>query len=74
MQYSIGKLEVLEFNEDKKKILMSLKNFKIHPLVCLYLEGYFQGVAELALKDKVKCEEVKCVFRGDNFNEYLIQW
>lgn len=74
MQYSVGKLEVAEFDNKNKKAIFHLKNFKIHPLVCLYLEGYFQGVAELALKDKVTCKETKCVFKGDNFNEYLIQW
>jgi len=74
MQYSIGKLEPVYFDEKEKKCILRLKNFKIHPLVCFYLEGYFQGVAEFALKGKVSCQETKCVFRGDEYNEYLIQW
>lgn len=74
MQYSVGNLEAFYFNEKEKKAILRLKNFKIHPLVCLYLEGYFQGIGELALKGKVFTEETKCIFRGDKFNEYLIKW
>lgn len=74
MQYNIGKLEVINFDNKGKKLSLALKNFKIHPLVCLYLEGYFQGVGELALKGDVTCKEIKCVFRSDSFNEYLIRW
>lgn len=74
MQYRVGQLEAIYFNEKEKKSILRLKDFKIHPLVCLYLEGYFQGIAEFALKEKVNVEETKCVFRGDNFNEYLIKW
>lgn len=74
MQYRVGRLEAIYFDESGKKAILRLKDFKIHPLVCLYLEGYFQGIAEFALKEKVNVEETKCVFRGDNFNEYLIKW
>ncbi len=74
MQYRIGSLERVYFSETEKKAILRLKDFKIHPLVCLYLEGYFQGIAEFALKEKVRTKETKCVFRGDDFNEYLIEW
>lgn len=74
MQYRIGELEAVYIDEKEKKAIIRIKDFKIHPLVCLYLEGYFQGIAEFALKEKVRTKERKCVFRGDEFNEYLIEW
>ena len=74
MQYSIGKLEPVYLNEKEKKVILRLKDFKIHPLVCLYLEGYFQGVAEFVIKEKITCRETKCVFKQDKINEYLIRW
>ncbi len=73
-QYDVGALEVVKFDEKNKETILRIKNFKIHPLICLYLEGYFQGIAELAVKTKASCKEIKCIFKGDPYNEYKITW
>jgi hypothetical protein len=70
-----GVLELINLDEEKKEMILRLNNFKVHPLFCKYLEGYFAGVTRLGVKtEKITCEETMCVFRGDPYNEFLIKW
>ena len=76
--YNIGSLEAIDFKRTKKDgyAVMRLKNFKLHPFYCFYLGYFFIGVFKLAEPKfkEITVEETKCMFRGDNFHEYLIKW
>lgn len=73
--YLIGELIPAEINEEKKYFYLHLKNFKVHPIICIYLTGFFCTIASFVLKTtKVKCKETKCVFKGDGYHEFLIRW
>ncbi len=73
--YSIGQLEAPEVNVDTKRLVLRLKDFKVHPILCQYFRGYFKSVALLAVKtDKMTIKETKCVFRGDPYHEFVIEW
>ncbi len=73
--YDFGSFNILEVNEDKKRICFNIEGFKAHPLICLYREGYFKAVAQFTIKSsEISIEEVKCVHEGDDFHEYLITW
>lgn len=74
--YTIGELESVEYNEQKKYWQVRLKNFKISPLFCCYyLKGYFCGVIEMmAGVSGATGENKKCIFKGDKHHEYLIKW
>lgn len=71
--YTIGLLEG-EANEEKREIILNLKDFRIHPIMCLYLKGYFATVGELIVKSKISIKETKCVFRGDPYHQYIVNW
>jgi predicted hydrocarbon binding protein len=72
---NIGKLEGVKVDERGKEAILRLSEFKVHPLFCLYLEGFFARVASLGLTSrKVECKETKCVFRGAPYNEFKITW
>lgn len=74
MQYDIGKLEVTKFDNSGREIILKLTGLELHPLVCLYLEGYFEGVAHFAISGNPECKETKCFFRGDPYDEFKITW
>ncbi|MBL7142435.1 MAG: hypothetical protein ISS83_02180 [Candidatus Pacebacteria bacterium] len=69
-----GEIEPHEINEANKYLIFRLKEYGLHPLVCLYIKGYFIGLFELIGKKKVQAEETQCTFRGDPYHEYKISW
>jgi len=76
--YNVGSLEAVDFKETKKDgyAILRIKNFKLHPLYCFFLGHFFIGVIKLADPRirETTVEEIKCMFRGDKFHEYLIKW
>ena len=73
--FTVGDLILKEFNEKEGYIIFQLKNFKIHPLYCKCLEGYIKGIVEMIVRnEKVECRETKCVFKGNPYHEFLVQW
>ncbi len=72
----IGELKVAKLDENKKEVIIRLSEFKIHPIFCKYLEGYFETVLALSrVKGEVTCQEIKCMFRDEtSFHEYLLIW
>jgi len=73
--FDFGDLEPVEFSEKKKYTIMRVKGYKFHPLICLYHAGYFLRIANLTVRSKkIDVKETKCVFKGEDCNEYLITW
>jgi hypothetical protein len=73
--YDFGELETPEFNEREKYLIIRIKGYKFHPIVCTFYKGYFIKIAEFTSKGKkFKAEETKCMFRGDPYHEFKISW
>jgi len=72
--YSIGKLEPYKYSLADKMYILRLHDFKIHPLICAYLKGYFVKIGQFTQKAKLSSEETKCVFKGDPYCEYILKW
>lgn len=71
----IGRLQPMEVDKEKKIFVLRIEDFKVHPIFCFYLHGYFKRVLSFALKTKkINSEETKCVFRGDSCDEFTIKW
>jgi len=74
LHYTIGNLEVISLDEKSKDVTIHLNDFKVHPIMCLYLEGYFERIYEFAVrKGKGNCTETKCMFEGDPYHEYVFK-
>jgi len=70
-----GEIESYEINEANKYLIFRLKEYELHPLVCLYIKGYFMGLFEYIVgKNSTLAEETKCTFKGDPYHEYKISW
>lgn len=73
--FDVGELEASEFNKKEKYIVIKVKKYKFHPIRCIYLSGYFLRIAQFIIKSKnITIKETKCVFKGDPYDEYIINW
>jgi hypothetical protein len=73
--YDFGSLEAVEIDEEKRHLIVRVKDFNVHPIMCPYHGGYFQAMAEFCIKEKqVNTKETKCIHRGDDYHEYFISW
>lgn len=72
--YTVGELTMDEYDRTKRYVVLRLKNFKLHPIYCTVFKGFFGKVASMVIGASVVCQETKCMFRGDEYHEYLITW
>jgi hypothetical protein len=73
--FDFGTSEAAEFNEKEKYLVVRVKGYKFHPLVCIYHSGYFLRIAQFVIKSKrIAIKEIKCAHQGDPYHEYLISW
>ncbi len=74
--YNFGSVEKGTFNKEERYITVKIKGYRFHPLLCgPYFEGYLNRIAQFSIKsDKIKTEEITCVFKSDLYNEYKITW
>jgi hypothetical protein len=69
--YTVGRLEVSKADEKTKEIVVHIRDFKIHPIMCVYLEGFFERIYEFIVgRGKGKVVETKCMFKGDPYHEF----
>jgi len=73
-QNTIGKLKVVEFNKDKRYLIVRLEDFRVHPLHCQVLRGIFSQAIYFVFQKEGTCEETKCLFREDEYHEFLLKW
>lgn len=74
--HTLGALKAVKLDEEHKETVLRLSGYTVHPLFCLYLEGYFETVMALIRKSgKATVKEIRCPYR-DNipYHEYLVKW
>lgn len=72
--YTIGTLRVAELNEDRRFLVVRLENFRVARPICHVLRGYLAQITRMVTKGEVSCEERSCMFDGDAYHEFFIQW
>ncbi len=73
--HDFGEIEPVEINKDKNYIIMRVKGFHTHPLLCIYHAGYFKGIIDFVVPNKnITVEETECSHKGASYDEYLIKW
>lgn len=75
MHYSIGDMKIGEINEPEGYVTFRLENFRIHPILCPYFEGYLRRLLQFGfVHEQLGSLETKCMHRGDALHEYRISW
>ncbi|MBE0432241.1 hypothetical protein IBX73_02105 [candidate division WOR-3 bacterium] len=73
--YRVGELWASEMNGQERSLRLQLRNFRLHPVLCRYFEGYFGRLLQFGFADQqVECRETKCVYEGDACHEYELSW
>ncbi len=72
--YTIGELEIVEIDEQKKQAAIRVKDFKLHPILCQVLLGYYMSILKMILSKEITAQETKCVHKGDDYHEFMIKW
>ena len=72
--YTIGDLKIIEINKEKRLGIIRLENFRVLPEQCNALEGFFSNIVKMVVGSPVTSEETKCIFRGDDYHEFVLRW
>ena len=74
--FNFGHIDPVEYNEKAQQAVLQIHDYKkTHPLICKYHAGYIHGLSQFALKSKkIEIEETKCIYKGDEYSEYVISW
>jgi len=75
--YTVGELEVKEIKKEEQIMVIHLNNFSFHPVLCQYLEGYFEQATKLTRPEDsiVTAKEIECSFRNDTpYEAYQLSW
>ncbi len=71
--YTIGLLDPKKVSTKDKELILHLKDIRVSPLFCLYLEGYFERVIKF-MYPQAQCRETKCPFKEGTVHEYYFKW
>ena len=72
--FTTGSLKIVEYDKERKYIVGRIENLRTYPTHCQYLMGYFSSLIEMVTKKVVVCEEIKCIYSGDKYHEFLVKW
>jgi hypothetical protein len=75
--FDVGEAKVCEFKDSKAGgfLIVRIEDFKLHPLHFFYLGHFLLGMTKLVKNFKeATVKETKSPFRGDKYQEYLIEW
>jgi hypothetical protein len=72
--YTVGNLKVTRYDKKNRYVILRLENFRSVLMGCQILIGYFSCIIQMIINKKVTCKETKCVFRGDEYDEFLLKW
>ena len=72
--YDFGDIEAIDVDEKNKRVVCRISGFKLHPIMCPYLQGYILKMLQYVIEGDIKIEETKCVHKGEGCEEYLVTW
>ncbi len=75
-QLDFGRLNIIEVDEEKRKMIIGVEGYNKSSVSCIYQAGYFAELIGYSVKDteNLQIEETKCIYGGDSFHEYTITW
>ncbi|MCX6803324.1 MAG: hypothetical protein NTY48_02000 [Candidatus Diapherotrites archaeon] len=75
--YTVGEVEVMSLDENKKEMVLHFKDSSFHPSLCKYVEGFAETTLQFSRPKNsvISVKEAKCSFK-DNvpYEEYIVRW
>lgn len=72
--YTRGEMEVLKADREQRKIVIRVGDFEVDPLYDEMFQGYFRGLLRMLLRKEGEVKETECMFEGDDFHRFVIEW
>lgn len=73
--YDTGKLDAVELDEKNGRAIIHLHDFRVHPVYCRYLEGYFQRLFKFMYPNsRIEIKETKCMCNHGAHHEFIVTW
>ena len=70
----IGELKAVKLDQDERYLILRLEDYRTHPIQCQILIGAFSSLIQIISGKKITCEEIKCIYRDDEYHEFLLKW
>jgi len=74
MYFTKGGLEVTELDEEKRHVVLQIRDFPVSKAHAQYLRGYFSAGVRMITRSKADCKVTKATFKGDGYNEFVLTW
>ena len=72
--YTMGDLKTTKLDKKNGVAILQIDNYKLHPVHCTFLRGYFASTIQMIVKQKTTCQETQCSFKGGKNHEFRIEW
>ena len=72
--FTVGDMKVVDFNEEKKHVILRLENFRLNLPHCQLITGFLSALIKMMVNSETTSKELKCPFKGDEYHEFLIKW
>lgn len=72
--FTVGELTAPDYNEEKRYVIIEIKDLDFDPVFCRAMEGYLTTIVGMVVKAEVKCHETKCTFEGQDRHQFKITW
>ncbi len=72
--YTVGRMEAVLVDEEKKEAVFRLHEMNIHPVMFDYLTGYLAAVVTMVIGEKAVAKEKVCAGSDGQFHEFYITW
>lgn len=71
--YTVGHLELAKFDKEKRELVLRQTDFEIHPILYVYLEGYYESFFNFIQKG-LKGKFQEATFEGKPCHEFVAHW
>jgi hypothetical protein len=71
---TMGDLIIAEYDKESRHAVIRIANYRTHPVYCPIFRGYFLGAIKMIVKGEPTIEETKCIYRGDEYHEFVLRW
>ncbi len=71
--YTVGELKVTEADPKNNRYVIEISDFKVHPVYCPTIIGYFSEIGRMITGGKVKVWEEECVFEQGKVHRFIIE-
>jgi len=73
--HDVGSIGDIRYDGQHNIMTFKLNNYDMHPIMCVYLRGYFTAFASFIINsEKISISEIKCLYKGGAYHQFKVTW